>query len=725
VDEFPLLAKPDMPLLTHLKEVTEEGKVLAKRLGLSSELVKRAVLACAFHDVGKSTDSFQDYIRGKRGKAYPHALASLPFVLVAELCAFGMPPIGTAAVVSHHSPLRAEVYEGYGVPDYHRDTLVFLKSLREYLKECQLEEVLKFFENCLFYYRRGESPSSLLKESLRFGSTKKTLRGVFKELSVRSFADVKTVLQIADWLASSGKRADDAVFLRHGKECISQYIKRNVINLRDFQRKAGENQEKRLWLRAPTGTGKTEALLLWAGDSDRILYFLPTQATANAMWRRLRKIYGEDKVGLAHGKAGYILRKEKAKEDAEEDSLDLRLFASVFAKPVVVGTLDQYLLAHLHGRHWEERRSLARRATVLIDEIHSYDPYTLGLLVEALSEEPPARLALASATLPEVLMKFLGPEPVLEAEASLWKRQRHRLCLHSEAISDRLEAIVFSAREGKRVLVIANTVRRAQEIYRVLRERTGERVQILHSRFTFKDRQKKEEQLQNAEQGVILVATQIVEVSLDISYDVLFTEVAPIDALVQRMGRVNRRGDCPPAPVHIFKQFDKGTEKIYGKEVLARSWELLRELPELPNERDWVTVTNHLYEELVSAPSYQEHMRQGRRTLREVKKILGCHTIDLSDEEMRSRFTTRRGQFSIEVLPTRFKNDAFQFKDAKEGWHIVELLVPVPIYWPVAFHQWFTPCPDLGCFITELPYSEDIGLSMPQENAAPSGMEMW
>ena len=67
---------------------------------------------------------------------------------------------------------------------------------------------------------------------------------------------------------------------------------------------------------------------------------------------------------------------------------------------MTIATLDQFLMAHLHGRHWEERQTLARPTTVILDEIHAYEPYTLGLLLEALRRERPARLALASATLP-------------------------------------------------------------------------------------------------------------------------------------------------------------------------------------------------------------------------------------------------------------------------------------------------------------------------------------
>ncbi|MDW8065352.1 MAG: CRISPR-associated endonuclease Cas3'', partial [Anaerolineae bacterium] len=80
----PLLAKPDTLLLDHLLEVAHLGAQIAERLGLSELLRAKALLACALHDVGKATVDFQEHIRGQRKQAYPHALASMPFVLMAE-----------------------------------------------------------------------------------------------------------------------------------------------------------------------------------------------------------------------------------------------------------------------------------------------------------------------------------------------------------------------------------------------------------------------------------------------------------------------------------------------------------------------------------------------------------------------------------------------------------------------------------------------------------------
>jgi len=727
MDARDLLAKPDESLLDHLKKVVEEGKKIAEFLKLSHELQEKALLACLFHDVGKATKSFQAKMKGERGRAYPHPLASLPFIIATGV---GTTPLGmaaTAAVLTHHSPLGKDLYRGLQdkPADYiEEETLKALLQELSYLlneygigKNLPVYEALKLIKACKY------APGLLLEQNFKFGEEVKTLRLMLKELPPQEYAAIKTVLMLADWVVSSKKFSAKDLFLFEGQNKLKAYLSQKNWTLREFQRKISQLPEKRVWLRAPTGTGKTEALLLWTGDTRRIIYLLPTQATANAMWKRLRCIYGEDKVGLAHGRAGYILRKE-----IEEEPLDFKLWASVFAKPVVVATLDQYLLAHLQGRHWEIRRTLAKNSVLIMDEIHSYDPYTLGLLKAALEQEPPYKLALASATLPEFLISLLGEGPLVEAEKPLWERKRHKIVLHSTSLDNYLSQIVEEARKGHKVLVIANTVARAQEIYQLLRNEIPDcdesLLQLLHARFAFKDRWEKEGKLQNPSPGTILISTQIVEVSLDISFDVLFTEIAPIDALVQRLGRVNRRGENPPAPVNVFLEWHPGSERIYGKNILEASVEILQGMESEPADWKWVQATNELYENLFPSSAYQKDLLEGEKTLKEIQHILGCYTIDLSDEELQKKFTTRKGQLSVEVLPYIFKDEVYSLKEAGELWRLVEFLVPVPLWWLNAYSQRFSKDEDLGVYWTDLPYNERIGLRLPGEEESPSGAEL-
>jgi CRISPR-associated endonuclease/helicase Cas3 len=578
-----LLAKPDTDLLTHLVEVTRLGQRIADRLSLPEPLRTKALLACALHDIGKATIDFQEYIRGLRKRAYPHALASLPLALLCErllnqnLKLLPTHYEATVAVLTHHSPLSTHLYQGYEAPAYAPELQKALGDVWNFLAELGakgLPPLETFWQNVQPLLQN--SPAALLDASQQIGNENKTLRGILQDLSVADFACVKAILHLADWLASARQSEPQVLFLRDGLSAVRQHMQSLNAPMRKFQEKARQSEDTEvLWLRAPTGTGKTEALLLWAGETERLIYLLPTQATTNAMWRRLCKIYGADAVGLAHGHAAYVLRRE-----SDEDPLDLRLFGSVFAKPVTVATLDQYLLAHLNGRHWEERRSLARKATVIIDEIHAYEPYTLGLLLEALEREKPARLALASATLPRALLRLFPAGREVEAEDSLWARKRYRLELRKGFLQDGLEEAVNLARQNKKVLIVANTVPDAQGLYRRLRDEfRWERRHVLHARFTLRDRQQREDQVEKPEPGTIFIATQVVEVSLDISYDVLFTEIAPLDALVQRMGRVNRMGQGPSASVHrLLRDIPGRSAHLWhrdsGKErrSLEKSW---------------------------------------------------------------------------------------------------------------------------------------------------------
>ena len=727
-----LLAKPDTGLVTHLDEVTALGAEIADRLGLSTRLRVKALLACALHDIGKGTIDFQAYIRGQKKKAYPHALASLPFILLAEGCLadyYGWERHrleATAAVLTHHSPLSPQLYKGSEKPpDYVLDLLPKLLGAIWALLDSHgvkgLPEVETFWKTVHPFLKN--SPAGLLDDaSFRFDSERQTLRGILQSLPTEDFAQIKTVLHLADWLSSAKIRQAAVLFLRGANSAVEAHMRKLGAPLHDFQRQAQQaSRADVLWLRAPTGTGKTEALLLWAGNTDRLLYLLPTQATTNAMWRRLRRIYGDDAVALAHGRASYVLR-----EESDEDPLDARLFGSVFAKPVTVATLDQYLLAHLHGRHWEERRTLARRATLVLDEVHAYEPYTLGLLLEVLRREPPRRLALASATLPDPLLRFFPSGDLVEAEPEFWARCRHRLELHEGTLLEHgLGVALEFARQGKSVLVVANTVRDAQSLYRRLRDRSEwPHRALLHSRFIFRDRVMKESWVENPKPGVIVITTQVVEVSLDISYDVLITEVAPVDALVQRMGRVNRRGESKPAPVVIYRQWSNGCQHIYGQELLVWSSEILEELPERLSDADLAQAAHALYHRVTRTEGWHHNLEEGRRTLDEIQRVLGCYTIDLSDEEMRARFSARRGMVSVEVLPARFREEAERFRETSEGWRIPELLVPVPIYW-LRQREFFTPVADLGCIETSLHYDSEYGLEAPGEGEAAVGGLMW
>ena len=538
----------------------------------------------------------------------------------------------------------------------------------------------------------------------------------FKNLPREKFASVMTILHLADWMASSGKTNLSSLFLVNGTTRIEKFIKTRNFKLRDFQRRLFRaSDEKEIRLRAPTGSGKTEALLLWASDARRILYLLPTQATCNAMWKRLIKIYGFESVGISHGRAKYVLYKQWQKDTHtdEEPPLDYRLFATVFAKPVVVATLDQFLMAFMNGKHWEEKQTLVNEAAVIIDEVHAYEPYTLGLLKEALRLENYKKLALASATFPDLLLDMFGKNRLILADDFFWEQKRYKInTLEDTPIEEVMPDAIALARKGKRVLVIVNTVDKAQELFKTLSAHWRKTL-LLHSRFVYRDRTAIEDKIKSAEPGTILVSTQIIEVSLDISYDILFTELAPLDALIQRMGRVNRQGEKSPVNVTICNWVDKNTYKMYGEELLQLTSSILKDSPHIPKERDFIKMTNELYHNFAKTDYFKGNFEEGQKNFKELRDTLGTFTVDLGDEEFRKRFITRKGIYSIDVIPSLFVEEALTLVENNKRWKLIELVVPVHGYWAKMYPEHIIPHTAIGYPILNMDYDENLGVIRP------------
>ncbi|AEH51233.1 CRISPR-associated helicase/endonuclease Cas3 [Pseudothermotoga thermarum] len=729
MDVLDVLAKPDVPLIKHSSEVVQLAQKIAKILIIENGISQRAILACAFHDIGKSTHSFQKFVRKETKKAYPHALASLPFIMLVESILFDENLLATAAVLTHHSPFTPMLYKGFESsskePDY-LDKEIIKKLLAQLLQEINMrlpnsQTVDEITQQALTL---GKNPAAILDTQITYqdGDTE-TIRLKLMNLPIDDFSNVKAILQLSDWLVSSSSLSVRNLFLGKSNAWIEKI--KSTYNLRNFQRKVLSSPGYVLWLKAPTGTGKTEALLLWARDSKKLIYLLPTQATVNAMWKRLAKLFGKRKVSISHGMSGYLLRSQ---EKDEQEYWNEKLLAKVFGKPVTVATLDQFLLAHLNTRHWEIQRTLIRNSTVIIDEIHCYDGYTLGLLSQALEFEKPLKIAFASATMPEFLKNILPQGQEIEAEKKLWNRRRHFVELVENPLEDCVDEILRYANQGKNVLVVCNTVKKAQQMYQNISQRYR-KVKLLHARFIYKDRLKKERHLienQNKMRGVILVSTQVVEVSLNISFDVLFTQIAPIDALVQRLGRVNRfpSRSNQAAPVFVSLYEDEDSKRIYDAEILQESRQITMNLPKTPTEREWAEAADQLYKAIWESQTFQQEFNEGKRTLYELRKMLGCYTIDLRDEDMRRRFSTRKGQLSIDVLPAKFFDEARKLMETNQSWQIVEYLVPVPIGWLYAYKDWFQPISDLSCFQVDLEYDQKLGLLPPSKDKMPSNMEI-
>jgi CRISPR-associated endonuclease/helicase Cas3 len=356
--------------------------------------------------------------------------------------------------------------------------------------------------------------------------------------------------------------------------------------------------------------------------------------------------------------------------------------------PYGVGTVDQILLAVLQTRHVFVRLFGLGAKTVIIDEVHAYDTYMTTLLQRLLQwlGALGVPVALLSATLPcrrrEALVRAYAegagwPEPSLPQTAYprlTWASAagggaRHvppapgngkvvalrwvygRLSEDPAAPCPLVERLQESIANGGCAAVICNTVGRAQQLYRALASHfagdadDGEPVlDLLHARFLYQDREERERRVlrrfgkgaRSARSGAagdvrrpdraILVATQIIEQSLDLDFDLLVTDLAPADLLLQRAGRLHRHdrpGDRPPdlrdpqlwivepeGGANGVPSFGRGNEAVYAPHLLLRSWLELRERGTLTFPDDIERVVEAVYDERDCPANLSDALRE-------------------------------------------------------------------------------------------------------------------
>jgi CRISPR-associated endonuclease/helicase Cas3 len=356
------------------------------------------------------------------------------------------------------------------------------------------------------------------------------------------------------------------------------------FELNDHQRACAET-EGSVFLDAPTGSGKTEAALLWAQSnqspeqSRHVFYVLPFTASINAMYGRLKSdsLFGDDAVSFLHGRSAYFAyrwlcesepdldRKESAKKVREARRQTRELY-----HPVKVLTPHQILMAFLGSKGWEKSLCEYAGGLFILDEVHAYEPRLTGLLFEILrrlTQEMGARVCVMSATFPtllrEALVEHIGETASVSLDADERDRyNRHLIRVEEGTVADHLPEIREKLAAGLRVLVVLNTVAGAMACFEALEE-TAKNPCLIHGRLIHRDRQAAEARLQDEENPVdLLVGTQAIEVSLDIDFDVLYSDPAPLDALLQRFGRVNRK------PLHDLER--AYPEDRYREVVICR-----------------------------------------------------------------------------------------------------------------------------------------------------------
>lgn len=429
-------------------------------------------------------------------------------------------------------------------------------------------------------------------------------------------------------------------------------------------------------IEAETGVGKTEAALAAAdllaskSGAQGVYFAAPTMATANGLLERTLDWAGRAgetgsvaSMYLAHSKNALVepyraLRFRGIQEDADHGSVVAKSWMSGRRKGllsnVVVGTVDQVLMLSLTQRYSMLRHAALAGKIVIFDEVHSYDAYTSEYLLTTLEwlRYYGASVILMSATLPpkqrRAMIKAYTEAEVGEDPGTAYPlvtvATDETVAYHTpaptpgsltasvEIIADDCATLVDSLRhnlaDGGCALVLCNTIARAQDAYRVLSSEFPGEVTLHHAGFMAWERVEREDALRaalgpDAHRGdgrpwrQVIVATQVAEQSLDIDVDVLYSDIAPMDLIIQRAGRLHRHPrPAADRPNHLaspriylrgfehtepYPLFDGGAMAIYDPKILMHTAALLPKAFRRPE--DIAPLVHAAYRDSVDVPA--------------------------------------------------------------------------------------------------------------------------
>lgn len=672
-----ILAKSEPPvsLKQHIEEcltVYESLKNAFERLPVSNsehfwEIVRFGII---FHDLGKSHVEFQKMLNGEYAEWYHqrHELFSVPFIDMLNL-ENDDKWLLKMIIAGHHKDFKSLydlILHNYKSEEdffsFGQDGKLDWDQEVEKLNIPQIQSLLEKF-GVSIKLNKFILPVELIKKYNR--NPINSSNPHFNELVLAAGA-----LKQCDHSASAGIFKVNTLKDKHfdflyQEQWIPYY----------HQKKASETIGN-IVLIAPTGSGKTEASLMWLHKQikeygqGRTFYILPYTASINAMYERLNdRMQGNNEiVGLIHGKLSeyienkfgeelYSTQNEKLKKEIKENYRAL-------VPPLKVTTPFQLFKSIFGLKGFEKGIFEMSGGYFIFDEIHAYDPEVIAqikVLLEFAIHYLNVNVCLMTATLPTFLKNKLCEvmQPLTEicANDNLYKKYiRHKIRVAKGLLSENISIIQQRLERGDKVLVVCNTVKQAQSIYQLL---DSPNKVLLHGAFNGRDRNKKEDKLKS-ENVKLLVGTQAIEVSLDIDYDVLFTEPAPLDALLQRFGRVNRHriNDTfrPPCDCIVYSERNDKDKYIYrNEEVIRRTMHVLQEIESknegIVFEKDLQHYLDFVYPEW--SKNEEDDFDRVYNSLNDfVKNNLVPFIYDPhSEEEFENQFD------GIKVVPSILKND--------------------------------------------------------------------
>jgi len=695
--------------------------------------------AVAFHDVGKAATGFQKSLEPDQGYwGHRHEIVSAAFAT-----ALGVSDEVVFAIITHHKTLPPDfVTVENCLP---QEEIPFTNNMKGVWKDMAKE----WYANLeLFSYEWRLICDSISRQDLYIDTTNKNnlLSPLSESVQKWLRRDIQTKVftyeqrEYVSLLRGLMMSSDHIASALSSDSTIPNPVVPNIPlsfenhDPRGFQISMSKYKGN-VQLKAPTGSGKTKAALLWSQNNrkqnGRLFYALPTTASINAMYRNLHKDFPAEIVGLLPSRTVSSLY--SMFETDESNNLDdrtrqnkARTLASLVREmyfPIRVCTPHQILRYTLQGRGWEAMLSEFPHSTFIFDEIHAYNPKLTGLIIATAKylTKHNAKVMFLTATLPTFLKKilesqidigFVEPSYDITSDKRILEQKRHIIEPIDGSVLDEknILKIVNMAKENVgSISVVCNHVNTAQQVYKDIKSRVNNTV-LIHSRFNRHDRNRIENNLMFKELPKILVATQVVEVSLDIDFQQGFTEPAPIDAIVQRMGRVNRKGLTTPVKPNIYIFSDQyGGSIPYTKDMRDSSFKKLINLPKPLSEEDLGSAVDAVYGNGYVDDDLNDYDKGlNYKPLREFERYLKAGTnedwVDIVIEA---------NEGTVDILPEYMQQGYNDLKAEKKPIAANDLLVPVG-RWALPFlmesGRLYQSDSEKNLLIAKCKYDYEIGL---------------
>lgn len=559
-------AKPNKSIIEHTNDLLDVLEILWNLGYIKEERIYELIQkACIYHDIGKINKEFQKRVKNKgikfdENKEVAHNVLSLYFIDESKFNNKEDYLIVSNAVVNHHD------YCDIGLAIREKSDII--ENLLEGLDHKKVKKVI---------------PAKIASISQDIDAIK-----------------IKGYLHKCDYSASSGYTAEyENNFLEKSLENVLNKWKldNQDASWNELQQYCIENKNENIIAIAQTGMGKTEAGLLWISD-NKGFFILPIRTAINAIYDRTKKYissYGgnlEEQLGLLHSSSlEYLLsQSEDDKYDDKDEYIDKKedkeiieyeKIAKQLSLPINVSTIDQLFDFVYKYPAYELKLTTLSYSKIVIDEIQMYGPDLLAYLVYGLERivEQGGKVAILTATLPPFVKELLSKSIKFKIKEDGFtdNSKRHNLKILDKRIdsNDICDKYMENEKLNKsnKILVVCNSITQAQNLYEEISDILGNKnLHILHSKFIKGQRLSKESEIiefgktykdnksnELDKQSGIWISTSIVEASLDIDFDYLFTELQDLNSLFQRLGRCNRKGKKYSSEnnCYIYTQIDE------------------------------------------------------------------------------------------------------------------------------------------------------------------------